>query len=146
MNEPGWVPINFIYGHWNLNSHNLHMPGNIILLLIFFQPFKNAKTIMSLLQLDLVHRPQFADSWSMYKWNTVSHETPILFNHFQILLTLKGDFCTFSTCISDGGFAGHHQITPLQSLQPLWGLILPPIQFPLYPGMRISDTGAKTIT
>ena len=33
-----------------------------ILVLIFSQPFKNAKTIVSLLQLDLVHRPQFADS------------------------------------------------------------------------------------
>lgn len=43
MNEPGWVPISFIYGHWNLNSHNLHMSGNIILLLIFFQPFKMQK-------------------------------------------------------------------------------------------------------
>lgn len=35
----------------------------------------------------------------MYMLNTVSHEAPICFNHFQIL-TLEGGFCAFPTCIS----------------------------------------------
>lgn len=47
-----------------------------------FQLFKNAKTILSLRQPHLTHRPEFADPWSMYKWSPFSHETSILFNHF----------------------------------------------------------------
>lgn len=42
MQEHGWVPKKSIDGH-----HNFHMGCNIIVL-IFFQPFKNGQTIHSL--------------------------------------------------------------------------------------------------
>lgn len=37
----------FIYGCWNLNSHNFHGSWDSILFLISFQSFQNLKTILS---------------------------------------------------------------------------------------------------
>lgn len=47
-----WFPIKFYYEHENLNltcfSRNMKFSGNITLLLIFVQPFKNEKIILRL--------------------------------------------------------------------------------------------------
>lgn len=110
---------NFIYRHCNLNSHNFHMSQNI-LLFDFFQPFKNAKTILS-------HCSQIwpiGQSMPTPDLGTSGLQSPMKRQSFLItskfIWCWKGISMLFQPVfqkLRGAGFSRPHQTAPFQSLQ-----------------------------